>query len=47
MALENLWKNFVKSGNIEYYIQYKTLQKKEEENANNNRSLGDKDNGCR
>lgn len=47
MPLESLWKNFVESGKIEYYIQYKSLQKKEENNAIDNRSLGNKDNGCR
>lgn len=48
MSLENAWKNFIKSGNIKYYIEYKKLQDfKGVNNANNNRCSGVKSDGCR
>lgn len=43
MALNDLWKNFAKTGNIQYYIEYKRLMNnKEQDNANNVSSVGDK-----
>lgn len=48
MSLENAWKNFIKSGNIKYYIEYKKLQGfKGVSNANNDRCTSAKSDGYR
>lgn len=47
MSLKDVWKNFVNTGNIEYYVEYKNLQNKEKKDANNNRSSGNQNNGYR
>ena len=47
MSLDNAWKNFIKSGNIKYYIEYKKLQDfKGVSNADNNRCVSNKSDGC-
>lgn len=43
MGLDEIWKNFIKTGNIEYYIEYKKLQNVGEfKNANKNASVSNK-----
>ncbi len=37
MNPENSWKNFINTGRIEYYLEYKNLQNaKDNKNADNN-----------
>ena len=47
MALEDIWKNFVKTGNIEFYIEYKKLQNDGEfKNGNKDSGVSNKSDGC-
>ncbi len=48
MSLEDIWKNFAKTGDIRYYIEYKKLQNsKGNEDADKNRSFGAQSDGHR
>ena len=41
MDPKEMWMNFVKTGRIEYYLEYKNSQKiREKEDADNNRCTG-------